>query len=432
MMTGTRVRLARAVRMGFVALAPLAAFSLAAAFAPLARAEEIRLVSGTRYQASDVEVRPGTTPGTGDVKFTVYAGTGHATLSLPFDRIDPGSLFDLVLLRTKPGDPAGQLFLARFALSRGMLLEAENCFKKAAALEPTDATLAADRDAGLASIAAARAEQALVAAEKDLKRGRGDLAIEKARDVAAKAPPGSSIAARAAAIVDLASRVVDRDRRRAEAEDAARSEAAAAAHKAAFDATLLRIDVAVNAGLKERDRVADPNLGASAATNALESAAARFREGRRLITAAIPTAGTRLSELTGRDKDVLGFLVTTDLDLADLYRQDRRFDRARDYLRASQALDPTNPRIKELRDLVEQDLHTPVAPPPQDYYEPTVLDAYYGGYYPYGSTVISGSGCRPYCGSSLGYGHSSCGRGCGGSSVWAHGSWGNVHWAFHW
>src|SRR5947207_7221878 len=94
----------RAVR---AAAAVLVIASVAAAVAPQAAAEEIRLVSGTRYEASDVEILPGSKLGTGDVRFHFTAGVGGATVTLPFDRIDPGSLFGLILVRTKPGDAKG-------------------------------------------------------------------------------------------------------------------------------------------------------------------------------------------------------------------------------------------------------------------------------------------------------------------------------------
>jgi tetratricopeptide (TPR) repeat protein len=395
----------------------------AAALAPCASAEEVRLISGTRYEASDVTLVPGKLAGTGDVKFTFYVGTGRATVSIPYSRVEASNLFDLLFLRTSPDDAGAQLTLARFALDRGLLREAERCFAKAATIDPT---LAAERDAGLASIEVARAEKALTAAEADLKRGRGDLAIEKARAIAAKAPPDSIVAARAAALVDLASRVVDRDRKRAEAEEAERTAAAAAAHAAAIDSALARVDIVATAGVKERSRASDPDLRFEDAVRALESAAARFREARRLLTTMMPTAGTRMNEFTARDNDVLGFLVTTNLDLADMHRQARRFDRARDYLRAAQVLEPENPRIKDVRDLIETDLHTPVPVAPDEYYEPGFLDVTYG-YYP---TILSGSYYRPYFGS-CGFGHGHFG-GSHCHSSWAHGSWGNVRWGFHW
>ncbi|MCC7139673.1 MAG: hypothetical protein IT460_14715 [Planctomycetes bacterium] len=392
-------------------LAGVAALAAVAASAPRAHAEEIVLATGARYDATEVTVTRAPDGVGGEVRYSVVLGGGRATVTVPFDRLDPRSLFDLVLARTPGGDARGQLDLARFALARGLPVEAERRFRRAADLDPA---LAPDRDAGLAAIRLAQGEKALAAAEADLTRGRADLALARAGAVAKDAPAASPLAARAVALAELAARVADRDRKRAEAEAAAREAAALAAKRAAFDASLARADAAVEAGLKERGRAANPDLGATAALRALEAAEARLREARRLLAAAVPSAGDRLPEVTARDRDVLALLVATDLDLAELHRQRRAFERARDYLRAAQVLDPENPRIKDIRDHVEADLRTPVPVPPDAFdgwstftYAPGVVTT------PYYTARRSG-----WCG-------------CGPSGF-VTGSWSHGRWFFRW
>jgi hypothetical protein len=376
-----------AVRLLFASAVALAVF------APVASAEEVVLRSGARYDARSVEILPGATVGEGSVRFSFVMGQGGGTMTLPFDRIEPSNLFGLVISRTNFSDPKAHLELARFALARGLLGEAENRFRRAATL---DASLVPERDAGLATIRRLRSEQALAVAEADHARGRSDLALTGAQAVLGSAEPGSPVASKAAGIVDLARRVVERDKRRLEAQEAARLVAAAEAQRSAFETALSRADAAIVAAVKERARVGDPDLSATSAIRALEGAEPRLREGRRLLATAAANAGDRHAEVAARDKEALALLVATDLDLADLHRLARRFERARDFLRAAQALDPQEPRIREIRALIEQDLRTPVYPDPEyypqsGYYLPPVVTSRYPYPYPFGSTYRSGS-----------------------------------------
>ncbi len=341
------------------------------ALAPRARAEDVVLRSGAHYNASAVEWTEGTAAAEGRVKFTYAVGGGSVTLEFPMSRVDPWSLLSLKSARTPAKDGKGSLELAKFALSQGLPAEAARRFRKAAEL---DATLVPDRDAGLRAIRDLELSKELVGAERDLKRGRSDLAFATANDVASKADPEGGLVDRARTLADLASRMLDTDRARLAAESKARAEAAAAAEAQAFASGLVRADKAIRGALTDRARAGDATLSASEATKALESAEAQLREGRRVLAATRPSAGDKLAEIDGRDKEVLPLLVATQLDLADLYRQQRKFDRARDFLRAAQVLDPDNVRIREIRELVERDLN---APPPQD--EP--LDVFSSGYY---------------------------------------------------
>lgn len=390
----------------------LTVLATALAAAPPARAEEIQLVSGTRYDASGIELLPGKSPAQGDVRFTFRAGAGSATVTLPYDRIEARSLFGLFLARSNPADAQAQLALARFALARGLLPEATARFKKAAEQDPS---LATARDEGLALVRDAEGEKVLTQAEEELRRGRSDLALKRANEILAKAPKESPLAARAAGLRDLASKVVDRDREQREALEAKREAARVDAARAAFDATLARADKAFQSALKDRDRAADPDATATAATKSLESAAALLREGRRLM-GTLGDPGPRRAEIEQREGAAFGLVIATMLDLADLYRQQLRFDRARDQLRAAQILDPQNPRIREIRDLVEQDLHAPPTYPPpyEDVWSPGfaygvgyVGPSYYGG-----GRVVA----RPY-------------GGCCGRSGFALG-WGGSGWGF--
>lgn len=350
--------------------------ALAAVLAGVARAEEVVLRSGTRYDATNVVLLPGDAPGTGRVRFSFAIGAGRGTVELPYERLEPANLYGLAIARTDAKDPKGQLALAQFARDRGLLGEAEARYRRAATMDPA---LAPDRDAGLAAIATQRAEAALLAAEAEVKRGRSDLALPRIQEVLATAPAGSPLAERATGLLALASKVVERDRARRAAEDAARTAAAADAAAAMLASSLLRADQALEGAAKERARVADPNLAAATAQKALETAETRLREARRQLAVALSVAGARRAEVEARDRDAFALLVATDLDLAELHRQGRRFDRARDYLRAAQVLDPENPRIRETHDRIEQDLRTP---PPQEP-EPDPSPYWYGPTYPY-------------------------------------------------
>ena len=163
-----------------------------------------------------------------------------------------------------------------------------------------------------------------------------------------------------------------------------------AAEKAAFVSALARADKAILAAVEARAKAGDPTLPACEAVKTLASAEALFREGRRLLASGRSTAGDRIKELDGRDNEALGLLVATDVDLADLYRQQRCFDRARDYLRAAQILDPDNERVRDIREFIERD----VAAPPVLVEEPMYgfeSGTYFGGGY-YGGAIYGGGG----------------------------------------
>ena len=344
----------------------LAASALAAVLlARGASAEEIVLASGVRYEASEVVLLENA------VRFTFHPGGGSATVTFPFERIEPHNLFGLLLARTPAGDPAAQLRLARFALDRGLLADASYRFRRAAQMDPL---LDPERDAGLAAVARAEAERVLSEAENDLRRGRSDLALTKTKDVLKRVPPDSDLAAKANGLADLAGKVIDRDRARLEAEALAKGAAAAAAAEQAFQAALARADKTILSAVERRQKAADPNLGGSSAIRTLESAETLFREGRRLLALARGLAGAHATEVDARDKDAFGLLVATHLDLADLYRQQRRFSKALDRIRAVLVLDPENSRAQDLRARIEEDMRTPVLPPPDLYpYEPVLL-----------------------------------------------------------
>ncbi len=382
----------------------LAASALSAVFlARAASAEEVVLSSGARYEASEVVLLENA------VRFTFHPGGGSATVTFPFERIEPHNLFGLLLARTPANDPAAQLRLARFALDRGLLADATYRFRRAAQM---DALLAPERDAGLAAVARAEAERVLSEAENDLRRGRSDLALAKAKDVLKRVPPDSDLAAKANGLADLAGKVIDRDRARLEAEAKAKGAAAAAAAEEAFRAALARADKTILSAVERRQKAADPNLGGSSAVRTLESAETQFREGRRLLALARALAGVRADEVDARDKDALGLLVATHLDLADLYRRQRRFSKALDRVRAVLVLDPENSRALDLQARIDEDLRTPVYPPPDFYpYEPALIfDSGYG----------FGTPCPGYRWSPGFY------RG----SRWSGLSWSGSHWGF--
>lgn len=345
--------------------------------AGLASAEEIRLRSGTRYDATDVSLRPGAAPGTGRVRFSFVIGAGRGTVELPYERIEPVSLFGLALARTAPDDAEGQLALADLARGLGLFTQAEQRYRRAADL---DATRGPARDAGLLALVLSKAETALAAAEAEIKRGRSDVAIVRTREVLASLPSDDPAAGplreRAQSLHSLAASVADRDLERRAAEDAARTVAAAQAASAALAAATTRAEAALASAVADRGRVADPNTAAPTAQRLLEGAEARLREARRQLDVALRVAPPPArADLEARDRDVLALLVATQLDLAELHRQGRRFGRARDFLRAAQVLDPENPRIREIHERIEQDLRQPPpdAEPVYRYRVPGVL-----------------------------------------------------------
>src|SRR5262245_22820945 len=202
-----------------LALLPAAALA-AVAFALPAAAESVTLTSGTTYDASEVTVAEG------HVRFTFKVGGGTATVTMPWERLDPWSALAIRAARAKPGDGRAQLALGRFALDRGLVKEAERRFRKAAEIDPS---LVADRDAALAGVRDAELVAVLDSAAKDLKEGRADVALTKAKGVRSKAAPDSLPYERATSIVDLASSVAERDFARRQAEEAERAAAQAKA-----------------------------------------------------------------------------------------------------------------------------------------------------------------------------------------------------------
>jgi len=365
----------------------LFALAVGACFAPRAFAEDVVLTTGVRYDAKDLAWVEGAGGHDGHVKFTYLVAGGSVTLELAMSRIDPWSLLSLKAARTPARDGRATLELARFAAAHGLATEATRRFRRAAELDPT---LAPERDAGLRAIADIGLAKELAQAERDLKRGRSDLALATANDVAAKADPAGGLGDRAKTLAALATRVLDTDRARRAAEVQARGEALAAAEKAAFESALARADKAILAAVEARAKAGDPTLPACEAVKTLASAEALFREGRRLLASGRSTAGDRIKELDGRDNEALGLLVATDVDLADLYRQQRCFDRARDYLRAAQILDPDNERVRDIREFIERDL----AAPPVLVEEPMYgfeSGTYFGGGY-YGGAIYGGGG----------------------------------------
>ena len=295
------------------------------------------------------------------------------TLELAMSRIDPWSLLALKSARTPSKDGRGTLELARFALAHGLPAEAARRFRRAAEL---DATLAPDRDAGLRAVRDAELAKDLGAGRarpeagpqrpraRDRRRrrreGRSGRPARRARDGARRA--GGAHARHRPRSAARSRRRRARTRRRPPRRP----------HSSAGSRAPTRT---IRGAIAERAKAGDAALPASNALRALESAEAQFREGRRVLASTRVNAGTRTAEVDGRDKEALALLVATQLDLADLYRQQRRFERARDYLRAAQVLDPENVRIREIRELVERDLAAPppYEPPPYDPFTSTVL-----------------------------------------------------------
>jgi tetratricopeptide (TPR) repeat protein len=339
-------------------------------------AEEVVLASGTRYQATKVEVDEAARR----VRFTYPAGGGSATVSVAFDRLDAKSLFALVVARTPADAPGAQLALAAFALDRGLPSEAADRYRRAAEMDPA---LAAERDAGLAAVAEAEARRVLGTAEAEMRRGRYAGAIERAEQAVALAGPTSTTAVKAKGVVELATKLLARDRVRTEAEAKAKVDATAAAEEAAFRTALDDADAKILRAVDRRDRVANPSLSRSRVVEELETADVLLREGRRLLERARDLAGDRADDVVKRDREALSILVANHLDLADLYRQQGRFEKARARARSALILDPQSDRARDVQDRIEEDLRTPPYEPFVE--EPFSSVTYYAGY-PYLTT----------------------------------------------
>ena len=332
--------------------------------APSARAEDVVTVSGARYAAHDVVLLDD------GVRFTFEVGAGRATLTLPFDRISGQNLLDLLAARAPSHDGQAQLRVAKVALARGLLPAAAARFRRAAQVDPS---LAGERDLGLAAVQDAETAAILAEAETEVRRGRNDLALDKARRAVERTVEGSPLRARALGIVDLAGRLADRDRERVAKAAADKTAKQQAAEVAAFEASLRGAEKAIGAALGHRGRAADPDVSATQARQSLELADTQIREARRLLGVARDNPAARLPEVDARDRDAVGLLIANHLDLADLYRAERRFDKARDRVRAVLVMDPQNARAQTTSDRIEQDARVPVPPP----YDP---DGYFAGY----------------------------------------------------
>ena len=361
---------------------------------PPASAEEVVTATGTHYDARDVVLLED------GVRFTFDVGVGRATLTLPFDRISGQNLLDLMAARAPSHDGQAQLRVAKVALARGLLPAAAARFRRAAQVDPS---LAGERDLGVAAVPDAETAAILVQAEAEVRRGRNDLAVDQAKRAIERSSEGSPLRAKAEGLLDLAGRLADRDRERAARAAAEKTAKAQAAERSAFEATLRAADHAIAAALGHRTRAADPDVSAPQARQSLELADAQIREARRLLTVARDNPAAHPGEVDARERDAAGLLMANHLDLADLYRVERRFDKARDRVRAVLVMDPQNSRAQTTSDRIEQDARVPVQPTyePEPFYG--VSYGVYGGGYASSYGVGYGTGYGGYGRTYLGY-----------------------------
>jgi tetratricopeptide (TPR) repeat protein len=339
-----------------------------------ARAEEVVLASGPRYDAVDVEF-------VGEsVRFTYLVGTGRATVTIPKERLQPRNLFHLILARTAR-DPQAQLALGWQALALGLLPDAAHRFHEAAKRDPA---LAPERDRGLRAIEDRKLEAVLASAEADLRRGRFETGLAKVAEVKSRALPGSDLVRRADGLAELSKRIDEAEGRRIADEATAKAKAFVDAQGAALDAAFARADKAILSAIERRDRVAKPGLSSSRVQSELDAAETLLREGRRILASVADVAGPRGPEVDARDAEALPLLVATHLDLSDLHRVRRRFPSAREHVRAALVLDPQNVRAIEAQRLIEE-----AARPLPEPYGPEPFDGTYGwGYGTYGRALF--------------------------------------------
>jgi len=339
-----------------------------------ARAETVQLRSGRTLKVESVRL------GERVLNVTIRKDGRTARVDLRFELLDPRGLLRLFDRSTDALDGRSRLRSARLALEFGERGEAALRFQEAARLDPR---LASERDAGLGMLRSLEAADALVDLETRLRAGsdpRGSLGLASAL---LEGPHSEALSAgqkmRIQALGDLAGRLLQREvlrRLQGEAKQAAAAQPGqppaspapapppgpAPQSSPVVDAAeepIERVRGLARKAMHAREAAADPKITTRRAIRHLEVAAKALLDGRRLMRTLDMYASDESAQLSD---DVRLVLVATYLDLADLYRQEGRFDAARARIRAVLILDPGNEEAWEQRQLIEDDLHREPVP----------------------------------------------------------------------
>ena len=360
------------------------------------QAEEVVLVSGQRLTPKRVEIVTDGTRDTGiRATFEVAGGTTQATYA--FGRLERRSLFALLerLLIVEAGDDKdgaaahGRALLRIGDVARGIgaVEDAAAYFVRAGAVAPT---LAEARDQRLEAVRAERARALLLDLERELRAGKPEVVLGIAAAFAAspfQVPLSAVERMRMDALVRLA--------RPAVKQPAAVKpvKVPPAAPPAALPAAKLHPRVAAAgahraAAAGALDKAADPGVSNRSARRLLEKAARHLLEARRELLRGgpgpIPAAVVQAASAVNDD------LVDTYLQVGELLRQEGRFSEARRWLRAVTVLDPENPRAAALATRIEDDLHAPLEPHGDPYYDADPFAHYFTGSY-FGTPYFSSS-----------------------------------------
>lgn len=289
---------------------------------------------------------------------------------LRLDQLDPADVLPLWDRTHSHEDAAAVLASADLAMRLGMHAEAANRYEVAFRLDPA---LRAKRDAGLARIRAIEADAALRDVEVRVRAGndlRGAAAIARALLADAALPDAQR--RRMETLAGLAVKLAERADARAakqQADTPAPAPAPEAAAPApdvpgpqaggALAAVRQRLGAFVHRADLAREAAAAVTITNRQAIRHLETAADAYLLARRLVREAPAALAMDLAQI---GDDLRLALVTTYLDLADLYRIEMRYDEARARVRAALILDPGNEHAWAQRRLIEDDLRSPPLP----------------------------------------------------------------------
>ncbi len=318
-------------------------------FAATATAETVVLKSGTKLKAARVELEDGA------VRATMRKEGGTAIVTLPFARLDPEALVALMGRHLPEDDGASQLRIARMAMSAGLHDEAIERFERAATL---DKTLATESEQGVATVRGLQVEAALTRLESMLRERRpAEMLMDV--ELLSKSELAGSLTTAQVLRVEMLANVADAMLKKAGVPVGAPPVAApvpAPPLDAKTAAVLERVTAYETKALHAREAAADPDLSASKARRHLNAAAVSLQRARKLLIKVESPAPSKVVERADRVRDLL---VTTYLDVAELYRASGAYTQARSRLRAVNILDPDNERAVELARAIEEDLRAP-------------------------------------------------------------------------
>ncbi len=343
------------------AAALFAATALLVATALPARAERIHLKGGRVLDVDELEIKAKA------VNVTIRKDGGTARVDLPFERLEPKALLALIDRHTDPQSGSARMMSARLALRLGMRAEATERFEQAAALDPA---LAEEGKAALAALAKREAADALSGLEKLLRAGGDPRAVITRAAALLEGLGASRFEAGELLRISTIARLAQMRFEQQVTDPAAglvpepggplpepkpdapqQPQPDPDAKPAPLSETAQRVLAELDKARHARDRAADPALSLERAVRYLETAARVLLDGRRALQQDPKAFGAETDDVYAT---LHALLVATYLDLADLYRQQGRYDDARAMLRSALILDPGNEEAREQRQLIEE------------------------------------------------------------------------------